>query len=264
MTRHVQSFHFIPFLNTQDFEKVIRTYAHDDPHFVQTLTIFQLFYLINHIHLHPNEIKTRGHGASAQLYFPSWVIGTDLLFFFSPNVCLRVKISDFFEKRNEMNQQRIGILEMYKNPFIFISSVVPSTMITLYAIKSERPMADIIMGLIFWFQHEYTMINMYAYLQRREHLLHRFIRLIHSEHQVLVKNTHLKTIQSKTAGAFLRNIKTCFQNELRENDFLKQTLKYFRTWPTLNRLSPRVRDRSQTKARHLHRLFEFQNNLLSA
>lgn len=102
------------------------------------------------------------------------------------------------------------------------------------------------MGLIFWRQHEYTMTDMYAgdRATYREMRLHDFLKMIRSEHQVVVNNILSRMIQSKPAGELLRHIKTCFQDEVRDNDFLKQMLKYFRKWLILHRLSPSIRDRS--------------------
>jgi len=258
MTNHVQSFHFQPFLSMQELEKTVRTFARDDKHFLQTFTVFQLFYLTHYIHLHPDEITTRGKGASAQRVFPKWADEYELIFFFSPRVCLRIHLKTLIQSTHP--QQRIGVLEMYSQAFSSRVRITPSISIALYALPSGRRLGDVIMGLIFWCQHEYNMTNMYvsSLFTYGATPLHDFLKMVYSRHPAIVKNTFSEMSESKSTHSFLQHVKTCFQEELRENDFLKHTLRYFRSWPTIQRLPPHIRDRSQTKTRNLHRLFQFK------
>jgi len=259
MTRHVDSFHFQPFMCMEDLEKTVHTYARGDKHLIQTFTLYKLFYLIHYIHLHPEEIKTRGRGASAQLVLPKWADENEFIFFFSPRVCLRINLKTLINSTHP--QQRIGVFEMYHEPFSFRVNVAPSISVSLYAIASDRSLGDIILGLIFWCQHEYDMTNMYARsnLTYAEGPLQNFLNMIYSHYTKLTQHVYSQISGTKSASPpFLRHIKTCFQEELRANDFLKHTLRYFRTWPTLQRLPPHVRDRSQTKTRNIHRLLQLK------
>jgi len=236
----------------QDLLKSVRTYARDDKHFIQMLTLFQLFYATHYIHLHPEEITTKGRGASAQRVFPQWVDENEFVFFFSSRVCLRINLKTLVKSTHL--QQRIGVFEMYSQPFSFRVNVAPSISISLYAIASGRRVGDVILGLIFWCQHEYDMTDMYSNSRiTHETHLQDFLKSVYYRYPKINKHVFSEISGTKSRPTFLQYVKTCFQEELRENDFLRHTLWYFRTWPTIQRLSPHIRDWSQTKTRNIHR-----------
>lgn len=257
MTTHVDAFHFHPLFQMDHYQKLVE--SSNDLHLSQTFVLLQFYHFVTYFNAHRNAFFESGRGASAQRVPPKWLREGEIVLFFSSTVCLRINLLTLLTAQHP--QKKIGEFQIYSQPFSFKVSIRPSTLISLHATESQRSLSDVILGLIFWCQHEYTITDICVsnlLSSTSPPSLRVFLRNIYKQYPHVSHHIVSTMVNKHESSHLLQHIKVVFQDELRSNGFLKSTLGYFRSWPSIHHLPSFVRDASQAKIRQFYRFAQLQ------
>lgn len=244
----------LPFVEKVD--AMIRAYARGDDHLEQTYALFQLFLSARYLQHYQDLVTQASQGASAARVPVRWIAENELVVVFSSQALLRIPLKNLFVRSRD---RRIGLLEWHSIPIPGGTRIHPATEVTLYANDpSPRSLSDIVLGLLFWCQHEYALTSLQVQstmrLSESGPLKMWLSGTLYWKIPALKQVVFSWLTNKRDSSDHFREIKQHFQEELRENPLLKASLTFFRAWPSLVRIDPRLSDRHQAMMRHLENL----------
>jgi len=212
--------------------------GHDRKQLNLTFLLFHLFLLARHIRSDPDIVKRDGYGTDAPRFVVDWLRDRDIVLVFSRRVIARVSLECLFVGSSSSHNAQVR-LEAYPHDWRITNNI--STNVSLF--ETGDDLSQELMGFLFWCNHEFILDAIEVRERPASYQKRTWTIVDQTPLQDYLYSTvysHLPQLHDivyhefkqdmKGFKQFLRGCKRALQDRLREDDFLRHALAFFRSW----------------------------------